>query len=65
MSEVEKYAGRDRNSLPIFIAEDSALLMKLISDSLSKAGYANLDISPNGQECWDKLEKLAASIKIK
>ena len=65
VSEVEKYAGRDRNSLPIFIAEDSTLLMKLISDSLSKAGYANLDISPNGQECWDKLEKLAGQYKDK
>lgn len=65
VSEVEKYAGRDRNSLPIFIAEDSALLMKLISDSLSKSGYANLDLSPNGQECWDKLDKLAGQYKDK
>ena len=59
VSEVEKYAGRDRNNLPLFVAEDSALLMKLISDSLSKSGYSNLDLSPNGQECWDKLEQLA------
>lgn len=59
ISEVEKYASRERNQIPIYIAEDSALLMKLISDSLKKAGYENLNLSVNGQECWDKLSALA------
>ncbi len=39
--------------MPILMAEDSALLSKLISDSLRKAGYANLIITANGQEAWD------------
>lgn len=57
--EVEKFATRERNTLPIFMAEDSALLMKLISDSLNKAGYTNLDKSMNGQDCWDKISAIA------
>lgn len=58
ISEVERFSERERNNIPIFIAEDSALLMKLISDSIKKSGYVNLDLSTNGQECWDKISAL-------
>ena len=37
---------------------DSALLAQLIHDSLYKAGYVNIDISNNGQACYDKLVAL-------
>ena len=40
------------------IAEDSPLLMKLISDSLIKSGYDNLTLCANGQEAWECLAKL-------
>lgn len=56
--EVEALEGRERNNIPIYLAEDSALLLKLIKDSLEKAGYTNLNLSHNGQECWDKLAAL-------
>lgn len=59
VTEVDKFSTRERNSLPIYMAEDSALLMKLISDSLNRAGYTNINVSKNGQECWDKLSELA------
>lgn len=59
VQEVEKFSSRERNTIPIYMAEDSALLMKLISDSLNKAGYTNLNMSQNGQDCWDKLSSLA------
>ncbi len=59
VQEVEKFSERERNTIPIYMAEDSALLMKLISDSLNKAGYTNLNMSQNGQDCWDKLSALA------
>jgi two-component system chemotaxis response regulator CheV len=55
VSEVEKYASRSRNESPILIAEDSPLLIRLISDSLHKAGYTNLTLCKNGQEAWDSL----------
>lgn len=55
VSEVDKYSSRNRNESPIVIAEDSPLLIRLISDSLHKAGYTNLTLCKNGQEAWDAL----------
>ena len=59
VQEIERFSSRERNGVPIYLAEDSSLLMKLISEALNKAGYSNLNLSPNGQECWDKLSELA------
>ena len=47
---------RERNDIPILIAEDSPLLGSMITDCMKKAGYTNLDMCPNGQVAWDKLE---------
>ena len=58
ISEIDKLEGRQRNSSPIIIAEDSPLLIKMISDSLHKAGYTNLTLCKNGQEAWDKLTSI-------
>ncbi|MSS63279.1 chemotaxis protein [Velocimicrobium porci] len=54
-SDIEKMGTRERNNSPILIAEDSALLSKLISDCLFKAGYNNLITTSNGAEAWEKL----------
>ncbi len=56
LSEIDALGTRDRNSIPIIIAEDSLLLNKLISDSLRKAGYDNLIRCENGQEAWDMIQ---------
>jgi len=58
VSEIDKLEGRQRNTSPIIIAEDSPLLIKMISDSLHKAGYTNLTLCKNGQEAWDKLTNI-------
>ncbi|MDD6798115.1 MAG: chemotaxis protein [Clostridia bacterium] len=55
VSDVDKYTHRARNDSPIVIAEDSPLLIRLISDSLHKAGYTNITLCKNGQEAWDNL----------
>lgn len=55
VSELENMGPRERNNVPILIAEDSALLSKLITDSLRKSGYENIKVTYNGQEAWDKL----------
>lgn len=55
VSDVEKLGERRRNDSPIVIAEDSQLLLKLICDSLHKAGYTDITAFPNGQEAWDYL----------
>lgn len=55
ISDLENMGPRERNNVPILIAEDSALLSKLITDSLRKSGYDNIKVTYNGQEAWDKL----------
>lgn len=60
ISEVEQLGPRDRNEKPIWVAEDSALLSKMIENSLRKANYINLRMFPNGQEMWDALMELPA-----
>ncbi|MCH5274000.1 MAG: chemotaxis protein CheV [Lachnospiraceae bacterium] len=60
VSDIEHLGNRERNTAPILIAEDSALLGKLICDSLEKSGYTNLTITMNGQEAWDKLNEYKA-----
>jgi len=56
--EIDKMGPRGRSNDPIWIAEDSILLSKMIEDCLHKAGYVNLRMFPNGQELWDALNAL-------
>ncbi len=55
VSDMDGYEKRDRSKSPIVLAEDSALLSKLIVECLKKAGYTNLVINDNGQKAWDYL----------
>lgn len=55
VSDIEALGERSRSDSPILIAEDSALLSKMITECLKKAGYTSLIVNPNGQEAWDKL----------
>ncbi len=58
VSQVEGLESRERNEIPILIAEDSMMLCQLIKDSLNRAGYTKLTIKNNGQEAWDYLCEL-------
>ncbi len=53
ITDIDDLGERTRSDIPILMAEDSALLNKLISDSLKKAGYINLIDTVNGQEAWN------------
>ena len=53
VTDVEALSDRKRIDVPILIAEDSALLNKLIVQSLETAGYTNLTHTENGQQAWD------------
>ena len=64
VSDVEHMKNRSRNESPILIAEDSALLSKMIVNCLEQAGYTNLTTTDNGQECWDKLQEYMAEGNI-
>ncbi len=63
VSEIEQLGPRERNAQPIYIAEDSILLARMLEDALTKAGYSNLHLYPNGQELWDALTKIKTSGK--
>ncbi len=58
VSEVEQLGPRERNDKPIWVAEDSILLSKMIADSLRKANYVNLHMFSNGLELWESLSAL-------
>lgn len=60
-SDVEHMVGRARNDSPILVAEDSPLLSKMIVNCLQRAGYANVTVTNNGQECWDQLREYKVS----
>ena len=55
VSQLDTLQERDRNMIPIVIAEDSPFLEKMIVDCLNKAGYMNIKKNSNGQEAWDLL----------
>ena len=58
MGEIDQMGPRSRSDEPIWIAEDSILLSKMIEDCLHKAGYVNLRMFPNGRELWEALNEL-------
>lgn len=64
ISDVEHMRGRERSEAPILIAEDSALLSKMIVNCLRQAGYDNITTTDNGQECWEKLQSYLKSGNI-
>lgn len=60
IADIEALGERKRSDVPILIAEDSALLNKLIVESLKKAGYHNLIHTENGQQAWDVINDCIA-----
>lgn len=58
MSELAELGERERNTIPIIIAEDSPMLQQLLKDALTQSGYTNLHMYANGQEAWDKMLEL-------
>lgn len=65
MKEVEDLGYRNRNDKPIWIAEDSVLLSRMIQEALSKAGYENLRAFPNGAELWEALQHVREESDLK
>ena len=58
VAEIDALGLRERNTHPIWMAEDSVLLTRLIKESLHKAGYVNLRSFPDGKALWDALCEL-------
>ncbi len=58
VERIEKVEKKDRSGYRIVIAEDSALLRKLISDTLSEAGFEHLEFFENGKDALNYLESI-------
>ena len=58
VNDIDEMEARDRSDATILIAEDSALLSKLITECLKKSGYTNLIVEENGQEAWDVIKDM-------
>ncbi len=59
VSDVKKLGPRERSMKRIVIAEDSAMLRKMLHDTLTEAGFQYLEFFENGQDAITYLEHLA------
>jgi two-component system, chemotaxis family, chemotaxis protein CheV len=64
VSDVKKLGPRERSVKRIVIAEDSAMLRKMLHDTLSEAGFQNLEFFENGQDAITYLEHLSADAEV-
>ena len=58
LSDVKTYSGADRENIPIVVAEDSALLRKMLMEALHTSGYSSINIFNNGEEAWEYISNL-------
>ncbi|HEX5563758.1 MAG TPA: chemotaxis protein [Sporosarcina sp.] len=63
VEQVRKLGVRERSNKKILVAEDSPLLRKLLSDTLTEAGYGNIEFFENGKDALTFLESLASEGK--
>lgn len=63
VEQVRKLGARERSNKKILIAEDSPLLRKLLSDTLTEAGYGNIEFFENGRDALGFLESLISAGK--
>lgn len=63
VEEVQKLGERERSDKRIVVAEDSPMLRKLLSDTLSEAGYVNIEFFENGKDALNFLEAIVADGK--
>jgi len=61
LNTVKAYTGADREHIPIVVAEDSALLRKMLTEALHTSGYNNLLILNNGEEAWEHIMRIKES----
>jgi two-component system, chemotaxis family, chemotaxis protein CheV len=53
-------SGRERTNIKIVLADDSALIRKLLKETLTKAGFTNLRFFDDGKQALDYLLNVAA-----
>jgi len=63
LDTVKAYSGHDREDIPIVVAEDSALLRKMLQEALQTSGYMNLTILNNGEEAWEYISSVKEELQ--
>ncbi len=58
LESVTEFKERKDIDKPLFIAEDSPILLKLIQNAINDSGYNRVQSFSNGQECWQELKTL-------
>lgn len=58
IQQVKKLGERARSTKRLIVAEDSALLRKLLHDTLAEAGYHSVEFFENGRDALDYLESI-------
>lgn len=64
VSDVKKLGPRERSLKRIVIAEDSAMLRKMLHETLSEAGFQYLEFFENGLDAITYLEHLAENAEV-
>ncbi|MEB1806786.1 MAG: chemotaxis protein [Bacillaceae bacterium] len=61
VGQLKSLGKRERSMKKIVVAEDSPILRKLLEDTLSEAGYVNVQFFHDGKEAWEFLEQIKQS----
>lgn len=56
VGQLKELGERNKSTKRILLAEDSAILRKLIEETLHEAGYVHIEICQDGSEAWNYLE---------
>ena len=64
LSEIDRLGQRERSDATILVAEDSALLGRMIEEALHKSGYEKTRMFPDGQALWSYLSGLRGDEKL-
>ena len=64
VDKIKVLGERERSEKKILIAEDSAILRELLKDTLTEAGYGNLEFFENGKDAWIHMEAIAENQEI-
>jgi len=56
-SQLKSLGARERSEKKIMVVEDSMMLSKLLEQTLSEAGYNQIQVFGDGKQAWETLEK--------
>ncbi len=65
VSHVENELGVDRESMNVFIAEDSKFIRNIMQNVLTKSGYTQVSVFNNGLDCWEAIQAAAKGDRAK